>query len=115
MVIELSDGIDSSAIEITVAQFEEWLEREAESLQEALAARRVVEQDRRALLRSYAAEFNINRISSNQKAFEERGIRAQNLMGRYGLTEREAFMRIRRQSRHSRRPMREVAEEILWE
>jgi AmiR/NasT family two-component response regulator len=37
------------------------------------------------------------------------------LMERYGLTEREAFMRIHRQSRQSRRPMREVAEEILWE
>jgi len=70
-----------------VARFEEWreVEREAESLQEALAARRVVERAKRLL------------------------------MSRYGLTEQEAFLRIHRQSRDSRKPMREVAEEILRE
>ncbi|HID87904.1 MAG TPA: ANTAR domain-containing protein, partial [Anaerolineae bacterium] len=36
-------------------------------------------------------------------------------MSCYGLTEREAFMRIHRRSGDSRRPMREVAEEILRE
>jgi len=61
------------------------LEREAESLQEALAARQVMERAKRLL------------------------------MSRYGLTEKEAFMRIHRQSRHSRRPMQEVAEEMLRE
>ncbi len=70
-----------------MARFEEWreLEREAKSLQEALAARQAVDQAKRAL------------------------------MSRYGLTEREAFMRIHHQSRQSRKPMREVAEEILRE
>ncbi len=43
----------------------------------------------------------------------ERAKRA--IMSRYGLTEREASMRIHRQSRRSRRPMWEVAEEMLRE
>ena len=59
--------------------------RGGEKPPEALAARRVVEQAKRLL------------------------------MSRYGLTEREAFMRTHRRSRDSRRPMREVAEEILRE
>jgi response regulator NasT len=76
----------AAAIKIAVTRFEEWreLERETESLQEALGARRVVEQAKHVL------------------------------MSRYGLTERKALMRIHRQGRDSRRPMREVAES-WWE
>jgi len=87
LVKPVRDSELAAAIEIAVARFEEWrgLEGEAKSLQEALAARRVVERAKRLL------------------------------MSRYGLTEREAFMRIHRRSRDSRRPMREVAEEILRE
>ncbi|MGA9347348.1 MAG: ANTAR domain-containing protein [Anaerolineae bacterium] len=61
------------------------MQREARTLQEALVARQVVEQAKRVL------------------------------MERYGLTEGEAFMRIHRQSRDSRKPMRVVAEGILRE
>lgn len=87
LVKPVRDSELAAAIEIAVARFEEWreLEREAKSLQEALATRQVVDQAKRLL------------------------------MSRYGLTEREAFMRIHCQSRDSRRPMREVAEEILRE
>jgi len=77
----------ATAIEIAVARFEEWreLERGAKSLQGALAARQVVDQAKRVL------------------------------MSRHGLTEGEAFTKIHRQSRDSRKPMREVAEKILRE
>jgi AmiR/NasT family two-component response regulator len=87
LVKPIKDPELAAAIEIAMARFEEWRElgREAKSLQEALATRQVVDQ--------------------------AKGV----LMERYGLTEREAFTRIHRQSRQSRRPMREVAEEILRE
>ena len=87
LVKPVRDSELAAAIEMAVARFEEWreLEREAKSLQEALAARQVVERAKRLL------------------------------MSRYGLTEREAFMGIHRPSRRSRMPMREVAEEILRE
>jgi AmiR/NasT family two-component response regulator len=87
LVKPIKDPELAAAIEIAVARFEEWqeLEGEAKSLQEALATRQVVDQAKRVL------------------------------MEHYGLTEGEAFTRIHRQSRQSRRPMREVAEEILRE
>jgi AmiR/NasT family two-component response regulator len=87
LVKPIKDPKLAAAIEIAVARFEEWreLEREAKSLQATLAARQVVDQAKRVL------------------------------MERYGLTEGEAFTKIHRQSRQSRKPMREVAEEVLRE
>ncbi len=87
LVKPVKDSELAAAIEIAVARFEEWreLEREAERLQEALAARQMVDQAKCVL------------------------------MERYGLTEEEAFTKIHRQSRQSRRPMQEVAEKILRE
>jgi len=73
------------AIEIAMARFSEWqaLQKEAANLQEALLTRDLVDQAKRLL------------------------------MEREGLKEREAFLRIQHHSRRQRRPMREVAEEVL--
>ena len=72
-------------IELAVARFAEWqaLRQEAANRQEALATREVVAQAKSVL------------------------------MARDGLGEREAFLEIQHRARQERRPMREVAEEIL--
>lgn len=73
------------AIEIGLARFNEWqaLRQEAVDLQEALVTRDLVDQAKRLLM-----QLN-------------------------GLTEREAFLHIQHRSREQRRPMREVAQDIL--
>jgi response regulator NasT len=75
----------AAAIEMVVSRFSEWqeLQRQAASLQEALAARDLVDQAKQVLVQ--------------QK----------------GMTEREAFLWIQRRSRYRRRPMEEVAREVL--
>lgn len=75
----------SSTIEIGLARFDESqsLRAEAADLEEALATRDLVDQAKRVLMTSQ------------------------------GLTEQEAFLRIQHRGREQRRPMREVAEEIL--
>ena len=72
-------------LELAVARFAEWqaLQQEAASRQEALATREVVAQAKSVL------------------------------MERDGLGEREAFLEIQHRARQERRPMREVANEIL--
>ncbi|MFN2243310.1 MAG: ANTAR domain-containing response regulator, partial [Anaerolineae bacterium] len=72
-------------LELAVARFAEWqaLRKEAASRQEALATREVV---------------------ARAKAV---------LMERDGLGEQEAFLEIQHRARNERRPMRQVAEEIL--
>ena len=72
-------------IELAVARFAEWqaLQRQAASRQEALETRKVVAQAKTML------------------------------MERDGLAEREAFLEIQHRARHERRPMLEVANEIL--
>jgi len=72
-------------IELAVARFAEWqaLKQEAANRQEALATREVVAQAKSALMK------------------------------RDGLGEREAFLVIQHRARQERRPMLEVAEEIL--
>ncbi len=73
------------AIEVAMANFQEWLrlEREAANLKEALETRKLVER--------------------------AKGI----LMDRHGLSEAEAFRRIQKMSMDNRRPMKEVAEAII--
>ena len=72
-------------LELAVARFAEWqaLLQEAAGRQEALEAREVVARARSLL------------------------------MERDGLGEREAFLQIQHRARHERRPMRDVANEIL--
>ncbi len=74
-----------AALEIAVKRFEDWLRlrREKESLEEALRTRELVDRAKRLL------------------------------MEREGLRETEAFLMIHRLSRDSRRPMREIAQEII--
>lgn len=74
-----------AAVEMAVGRFHEWqeLQRQAADLQEALAARELVDQAKQVL------------------------------MQRRGLSEREAFLWLQRRSRYRRRPMVEVAREIL--
>ena len=76
-----------AAIEIAVKRFEEWdrLRRQRDDLQSALKTRELVEEAKRLLMR------------------------------KQGLREYEAFMLIHRLSRDSRRPMGEIAREILQE
>ncbi len=73
------------AIEVAIANFQEWLrlEKEAQDLKEALETRKLVER--------------------------AKGI----LMDRQGLSEAEAFRRIQKMSMDNRRPMKEVAEAII--
>ncbi len=73
------------AIEVAMANFQEWLrlEQEARDLKEALETRKLVER--------------------------AKGI----LMDRHGLSEAEAFRRIQKMSMDNRRPMKEVAEAII--
>jgi len=73
------------ALELAVARFAEWqaLRKEAAGRQEALETREVVAQAKSTL------------------------------MERDGLGEREAFLEIQHRARHERRPMRDVANEIL--
>ncbi len=73
------------AIEVAIANFQEWLrlEKEAHDLKEALETRKLVER--------------------------AKGI----LMDRQGLSEAEAFRRIQKMSMDNRRPMKEVAEAII--
>jgi AmiR/NasT family two-component response regulator len=72
-------------IELAVARFAEWqaLQREAANRQEALATRKIVDRAKQAL------------------------------MERDDLAEHEAFLEIQQEARRQRRPMRQVAEEIL--
>ena len=85
LVKPIRDAELKAAVEIAVRRFEEWLDlrRQKANLEEALATREAVEQAKRVL------------------------------MERQNLKEHEAFMLIHRISRDSRRPMREVAQEIL--
>jgi len=73
------------AMEIAVARFQELqaLQKEAGTLRDALEAREIIERAKRIL------------------------------MARLGLSEGEAFRRIRRLSMNSRKPMKQVAEAIL--
>ena len=73
------------AIEVAMANFQEWLrlEKEAKDLKEALETRKLVER--------------------------AKGI----LMDRHGLSEAEAYRRIQKMSMDNRRPMKEVAEAII--
>lgn len=73
------------AIEVAIANFQEWLrlEKEAKDLKEALETRKLVER--------------------------AKGI----LMDRHGLSEAEAYRRIQKMSMDNRRPMKEVAEAII--
>jgi response regulator NasT len=74
-----------ATMEIAVKRFEEWerLRREKEDLEEALRTREIVEKAKRLL------------------------------MEKEGLRETEAFLFIHRLSRDSRRPMKEIAQEII--
>ena len=74
-----------SAIELAVARFDEWqaLLQEAANRQEALTTREIVARAKQALIE------------------------------RDGLTEHKAFLEIQHEARRQRRPMRQVAEEIL--
>lgn len=74
-----------AALEIAVKRFEEWdrLRREKESLEEAIEAREMVEKAKRLLMEKEA------------------------------MKESEAFILIHRLSRDSRRPMKEIAREII--
>jgi AmiR/NasT family two-component response regulator len=74
-----------ATLEIAVKRFEEWerLRREKEDLEEALRTREIVEKAKRLL------------------------------MEKEGLRETEAFLFIHRLSRDSRRPMKEIAQEII--
>ena len=85
MVKPIREADLAPAIELAVARFAEWqaLQQEAASRQEALETREVVAQ--------------------------AKGM----LMERDGLGEREAFLKIQHRTRQERRPMREVAEELL--
>lgn len=73
------------AIEVAMANFQEWLrlEKEARDLKEALETRKLVER--------------------------AKGI----LMDRHGLSEAEAFRRIQKMSMDNRRPMKEIAQAII--
>lgn len=73
------------ALEVAVGRFEQWLalRQEVTDLKEALLSREIVERAKRVL------------------------------MERDGLKEQEAFRRIQAQARQERRPMREVAEQLL--
>ena len=73
------------AIEVAMANFEQWLklEKEARDLKEALETRKLVER--------------------------AKGI----LMDRHGLSEAEAFRRIQKMSMDNRRPMKEIAQAII--
>lgn len=73
------------AIEVAMANFEQWLrlEKEAKDLKEALETRKLVER--------------------------AKGI----LMDRHGLSEAEAFRRIQKMSMDNRRPMKEIAQAII--
>ncbi len=73
------------AIEVAMANFEQWLrlEKEAKDLREALETRKLVER--------------------------AKGI----LMDRHGLSEAEAFRRIQKMSMDNRRPMKEIAQAII--
>ena len=85
MVKPIREADLAPAIELAVARFAEWqaLQQEAASRQEALETREVVAQ--------------------------AKGM----LMERDDLGEREAFLEIQHRARQERRPMREVAEELL--
>ncbi|UCC76347.1 MAG: ANTAR domain-containing protein, partial [Anaerolineales bacterium] len=73
------------AIQITLARFEEFqaLQKEVDSLTEALETRKVVDR--------------------------AKGI----LMDTQGLTEHDAFRRIQKMSMNTRRPMKEIAEAVI--
>jgi len=85
LVKPIRDAELMAAIEIAITRFEEKarLQQERENLQEALRARELIDKAKRLLMK------------------------------KEGLQEHEAFMLIHRQSRNTRRPMREIAEEIL--
>lgn len=72
-------------LDLAVARFKEWktLRQEVKDLQQSLEARDIIERAKRVL------------------------------MERDGLSEREAFLKIRRQSRARRMPMQKTAEEML--
>jgi AmiR/NasT family two-component response regulator len=85
LVKPIQEGSLAAAIQIALARFDEWrsLQREAADVHEALLTRDLVDRAKRLL------------------------------MERQGLTEWEAFARIQQRSRRQRRPMREIAEQIL--
>ncbi|MCS7287382.1 MAG: response regulator [Anaerolineae bacterium] len=74
-----------AALEIAVKRFEEWdkLRREKENLEEAFKTRELVEEAKRILMKEK------------------------------GMKESEAYLFIHRLSRDSRRPMKEIAQEII--
>ncbi len=85
LVKPVKEELLASTLELAVARFKEWqsLHRQVQDLQKSLAARDVIERAKRVLIE------------------------------REHLTERQAFLKIRHQSRARRVPMQKTAEEIL--